>query len=166
MFVLRLMFPTLTHQVCLHALDVMEVCLRASMRWGALTPTEAGQPVLSRGVQVDDPMVWADGSHHSEGNHGISSGKLAQSQCVGVAAPLLSTSHHLHQPTQLKCTDRVSVLTCPVCLPCVDQLSWFAGVLPWSEGTHLARGDKLGLKECACPEEHSPVLHLLKRRSD
>ena len=114
-------------------------------------------------ITAKGTMAFPQASWHSHNEH-LSSSQPVQSQCVGVAAPLLSTSHHLHQPTQLKCTDRVSVLTCPVCLPCVDQLSWFASVLPWSEGTHLARGDKLGLKECACPEEHSPVLHLLKKR--
>jgi hypothetical protein len=49
------------------------------------------------------------------------------------------SSQHPTTYTQLECTDRVSVPTCP--LPCVHQLSWFAGLLPWSGGTHLARGN-------------------------
>jgi hypothetical protein len=89
MFVLRLMFPTLTHQVSLHALDVIEVCLRASMR-------------VERMVHIT-----------AKGTMETSSGKLQPARPV------------------------VSVPTCP--LPCVHQLSWFAGLLPWSGGTHLAR---------------------------
>jgi hypothetical protein len=104
MFVLRLMFPTLTHQVSLHALDVIEVCLRASMR-------------VERMVHIT-----------AKGTMETSSGKLQPARPV------------------------VSVPTCP--LPCVHQLSWFAGLLPWSGGTHLARAGQPVLSQSWADGSH------------
>jgi hypothetical protein len=117
MFVLRLMFPTLTHQVSLHALDVMEVCLRASMRWGALTPSYPKQ--ASRCCHRVERMVHIT----AKGTMETSSGKLQPARPVTgcPTAPLLSTSYHLHPAgmhRSSQCSYLSSALRAPAQLVC------------------------------------------------
>jgi hypothetical protein len=78
---------------------------------------------------------------------------------LNILPPTPTNPAEMHRSGQCSYLSCMSALRGPAQLVCRCPTK--------SEGTHLARGDKLGLKECACPEEHSPVLHLLKkRRSD